>query len=118
MTNECNLDYLQVGLVQFINCNNRAEVYYNAVTIDIRCQSYKQFVDALCDAACPRPDVRWGFAQIDVLWEIPVSMTTVESAHYRETSLRGIQGPALQRILRLMSARSWRDLFVVRYIEG
>lgn len=109
---------LQVGLVQFINAHNRAEVSYNAVVIDMRCESYHDLTKLIYEAACPQPGVRWGIARIDILWELPVSMTTVESGNYRETSLRGMQGLALRNILHLMKGRGWRDIFVVRYIEG
>ncbi|POS86732.1 hypothetical protein EPUL_000977, partial [Erysiphe pulchra] len=104
---------LQVGLVQFINAHNRAEVSYNAVVIDMRCENYHDLIKLIYEAACPQPGVRWGIARIDILWELPVSMTTVESGNYRETSLRGMQGLALQNILRLMKGRGWRDIFVV-----
>ncbi|CAD6499156.1 BgTH12-04808 [Blumeria graminis f. sp. triticale] len=109
---------MQSGLVQFINTHNRAEVSFSAMTIDIRCENYNDLIRALYEAACPPPGVRWGIVRIDVLWELPISMTTMESGNYRETPCRGIQGPVLRNILRLMSARGWRDLFVVRYIEG
>ncbi|RKF62770.1 hypothetical protein OnM2_030060 [Erysiphe neolycopersici] len=109
---------LQVGLVQFINAHNRADVSYNAVVIDMRCENYHELIRLIYEATIPQLGVRWGIARIDILWELPVSMTTVESGNYRETSLRGMQGPALQNILRLMKGRGWRDIFVVRYIEG
>ncbi|RKF62786.1 hypothetical protein GcM3_144006 [Golovinomyces cichoracearum] len=117
LTQDVQDENFQVGLVQFINAHNRAEVSYNAVTIDIRCDNYHDLIRAFYEA-CPRPGVRWGIASIDVLWELPVSMTTVESGNYRETPFRGMQRHALRNILRLMNARGWRDLFVVKYIEG
>ncbi|KAI0996953.1 hypothetical protein K3495_g11230 [Podosphaera aphanis] len=118
LLHEIQDENFQVGLVQFINAYDRSQVSYNAVAIDIRCENYNDLIRALYEASQPQPGVRWGIARIDVLWELPISMTTAESGNYRETSFRGMQGPALRKILRLMSARGWRDIFVVRYIEG
>lgn len=109
---------MEVALVQFINSHDRAEVSYNAAVIDMRCDTYHDLIRSIYEAACPQSGTRWGIVRIDILWELPVSMTTVESGNFRETSLRGMQGPALRNTLRLMKERGWRDIFVVRYIEG